>query len=670
MSDVLPLKPDDPASVDGYRIVGRLGESGQSIVYLADGPAGEPVALKLFDAVLSGGGPGLTRITAEVERLRKVSVVRTAQIIGTGMHGDRPYVVSEYVQGPTLRAAVEREGPLAGAALHRLAIGTITALVSIHQADVVHRDLEPGNVILGPDGPRVIGLGIGRSLEAGATSATRPLGIPAHITPEELDGAPVGPPADMFCWGTTLLFAASGRAPFDGGSMSATMNRIRQGEPDVEILEQDLRGLVAECLDKDPARRPTASNALLRLVGHSQILATMDTVPPTPPDLGSAPPPDPATRVPYGPPGPRRGHVLALAAAGMVIAVVSGGTVYALTPHATTTVVASRPSPTGAPRPTVKVIEAAPTPPARATKDLKPPGLTLTTHENPSDPVHLTSYFVADVKGKTYTTYARDLGRDTFKLAAKDGDYGDPAVSPDGAWLAINPWFKFAGSTSDSLTIVNRATGERFAVPTVAKPLQGYYARWSPDSKRVLLTLYQLQGSDPNKQYAGGFVIVDVATRRATVVTTGGDRDDRGFYEWAPGGKSVAISYVHDASQWGLRFRDLQGRVGRSIGWVGSATGPERFSPSGRSFLTYCPRGKATLCVWDSGTGNRAATVPVLNDGVIVRGWWDENHLIAVDTRKNTYKYDVIDFHGKVLRTLAEIPKKDEDVAELRFSPK
>ncbi|GAA4234539.1 serine/threonine protein kinase [Streptosporangium album] len=114
-----------------------------STVYLAKGPEGEHVAIKLLHAGLTRAG----RFLAKVEEFRQVSAFCTAQVIETGTFGARPYVVSEYIDGPTLQEAVEEGGPLRGAALHRLAIGTMTALVAIHQAGIVHRELNPGNVL-------------------------------------------------------------------------------------------------------------------------------------------------------------------------------------------------------------------------------------------------------------------------------------------------------------------------------------------------------------------------------------------------------------------------------------------------------------------------------------------------------------------------------------------
>ncbi|MDP9867721.1 MULTISPECIES: serine/threonine protein kinase [Streptosporangium] len=677
MPEVEPLHSDDPPYLGSYRIVGKLGEGGKSTVYLATGPGEEHVAVKLVHADLTGS----ERFLRKVEELRQVSAFCTAQVVETGLAGDRPYVVSEYIDGPTLYKAVEDDGPLRGAALHRLAIGTMTALVAIHQAGIVHRDFNPGSVLLGPDGPRVIDFGIAEALEAGAGSTTRSVGMPAYLTPEQLEGEPVGPAADLFAWGATMLFAASGRSPFEADSMSATINRVLGGEPDLTVLGDDLRGLVADCLAKDPRNRPAASDVLLRLVGHSTILATAEPLPSVPaaagPDLRSAPPPDPATRVRLPPPpqppsrpGRRRRSVL-LGAAAVAIALVSGGTVYALTPRAAPVRVAA-PPPTPLPSPSPVVIEASPTPPPAATGKVKAPGRRLTLHENPADPVRLASYFITDHKGPVYRTYARVPGGDAFRLVAQDADFGDPTVSPDGKWVAVNPWLKFAASSYDYVTFINSATGEKFSVDTLKQPLRGLSGTWSPDSRRLLLTVYDFDVKQ-KVQYPAGFVVVDVGTRKATVVKTDDQRDGYGNFDWSPDGTLVVGAYEHKKPTFGVRFRDQSGKVVRTMPWVGLMPGPGIFSPSGTRFYTYCPEstGKRNAgCVWDAKTGNRIASVPVWDGDTTIVGWWDEHHLIVRDPRKDPFKYVVVDLHGKVVRTLAEITRKNAKVVQFRFARK
>ncbi|SDJ13513.1 serine/threonine-protein kinase, partial [Nonomuraea jiangxiensis] len=253
-----------------YAVAGRLGEGGQGIVYLATARDGTRVALKLLRADLAGDAEASERFVREVAMARRVAPFCTAQVFETGLYGGRPYIVSEYIDGPTLTDVVRTRGPHSGTSLHRLAIGTITALVAIHQAGIVHRDFKPSNVVLASDGPRVIDFGIARALDLSSTLTGAVIGTPSYMAPEQLTESSPGPKSDMFAWACTLLFAASGQPPFGADSVPAVINRILHTEPDVTVIQDPaLRALVAECLAKDPASRPAANDALMRLLGHT-----------------------------------------------------------------------------------------------------------------------------------------------------------------------------------------------------------------------------------------------------------------------------------------------------------------------------------------------------------------------------------------------------------------
>ncbi|MEU0565720.1 serine/threonine-protein kinase [Nonomuraea sp. NPDC005983] len=251
------LRSGDPERLGEHTVVGRLGQGGQGVVYLAQTPGGERVAIKVMTGDLDRS------FDRELAAARQVAEFCTARVIAADLDHDPPYVVSEYIDGPSLAAV----GPLGGAALIRLAIGTATALTAIHRAGVVHRDFKPANVLMAPDGPRVIDFGIAR-LSGLTASHSELAGTPRYMAPEQFGDGPVGAPADMFAWGSTMVFAASGRPPFRGDSIAAVAYRILQAEPDLGDLTPPLRGLVARCLAKDPAVRPTARDVLLELVGE------------------------------------------------------------------------------------------------------------------------------------------------------------------------------------------------------------------------------------------------------------------------------------------------------------------------------------------------------------------------------------------------------------------
>ncbi|MGW0484406.1 serine/threonine-protein kinase [Nonomuraea sp. NPDC003214] len=262
------LRADDPRRLGAYRISGRLGQGGQGVVYLGHSGDGTKVAIKLLHASLSADPVVRRRFLAEVEALRRVAPFCTAQLLDADLEGDQPYLVSEYVDGVSLREHVITAGPRTGGSLHRLAIGTATALVAIHRAGVVHRDFKPGNVLLSLDGPRVIDFGVSRLADGTATTGIIPMGTPAYLAPERIEGLPAGPAADLYAWALTVAYTATGRHAFAGGTHQEVLARILYGRPDLGNLSGRLRGIVDACLARDPADRPGAEEVLGLLLGQ------------------------------------------------------------------------------------------------------------------------------------------------------------------------------------------------------------------------------------------------------------------------------------------------------------------------------------------------------------------------------------------------------------------
>ncbi|MEU8110022.1 protein kinase [Nonomuraea muscovyensis] len=258
MPQVEPLRDGDPAAMGPYRLLGRLGAGGQGVVYLGQYRDAAPVAVKVLHESVAGDD----RLAREIAAARRVEPFCVAQVLDASFAG-RPYVVTEYVDGPSLQQA----GRHHGAELQRLAVATATALAAIHQAGVVHRDFKPANVLLGPGGPRVIDFGVARALDAGGSATSGIVGTPAYMAPEQLAGTGVGPPADVFAWASVIVFAATGTPPFGDDSLPAVINRILHNEPQLGDLAQPLRDVVLACLAKDPARRPAMQDVLLRLIG-------------------------------------------------------------------------------------------------------------------------------------------------------------------------------------------------------------------------------------------------------------------------------------------------------------------------------------------------------------------------------------------------------------------
>jgi serine/threonine protein kinase len=267
VTGVSPLTSHDPRSLGPYRLLGRLGKGGQGVVYLGADGSERRVAVKTINIDLQHNPRAKAQFAKEIAAARRVTPFCTAQILHAEIDTELPYVVSEYIAGPTLHKQVRDHGPLADNALYRLAVGTATALAAIHQAGIVHCDFKPDNVILGGDGPRVIDFGIARALGA-ETMSGHVMGTVPYMAPERFHNVDVGPACDIFGWAATIGFASSGHGPFGHDSMATVMARVLTDPPDLDNLTGTLRELVVACLAKDQHARPTAQQVLMRLLGH------------------------------------------------------------------------------------------------------------------------------------------------------------------------------------------------------------------------------------------------------------------------------------------------------------------------------------------------------------------------------------------------------------------
>ncbi|MEU9269562.1 protein kinase [Streptomyces sp. NPDC048251] len=254
----MALHKDDPKALGGYRIVDRIGSGGMGVVYLGRSRSGREVAVKVVHAQYAEDTVFRARFRQEIDAVRKVSGAFTAPVVDADPEAERPWMATQYVPGQALSARIRSGGPLKGAELRRLALGLVEALRDIHRAGVVHRDLKPSNVLMAQDGPRVIDFGISRATENQTLTETgHAIGTPPFMSPEQFkDARSVGPASDVFSLGALLVFAATGRGPFDADSPYLTAWRVMHEEPKVDAVAEPLRAIMTRCLAKDAGDRP------------------------------------------------------------------------------------------------------------------------------------------------------------------------------------------------------------------------------------------------------------------------------------------------------------------------------------------------------------------------------------------------------------------------------
>jgi len=259
------LRDEDPARIGGYRLTARLGAGGMGVVYLGTAKDGTRAAVKVLRPELADDLEFRARFRREVAALTRVDGICAVRVIEADTESDRPFMATEYAPGPTLAEHVTASGPLAAGMLTGLAVGLAEALAAIHAAGVIHRDLKPGNVVLTPSGPKVIDFGIAQVLDATAvTRAGLSVGSPGYMAPEQVRGQG-GQPVDIFAWGLTVAYAASGQPPFGTAPAEVILYRILHDSPDIAAVPVPLRPLVAAAVARDPGERPAAAELLRRL---------------------------------------------------------------------------------------------------------------------------------------------------------------------------------------------------------------------------------------------------------------------------------------------------------------------------------------------------------------------------------------------------------------------
>jgi hypothetical protein len=240
MPNVSPLRPGDPRRVGRYRLTGRVDDlagehTARQDVFLAHRVDGEAVMAAFPGTGRADDAAARDRFVAEARVARNIPPFCVARILDAGVEGNQPYLITEFVSGPSLAEVVHDEGPLPVAEIRALAIGCATAIASIHQAGLVHGQFGPDMVVVALDGPRVVHF-----------STTPPYGVAT-------------PAADILAWAQVVGFAAAGHLPASAGDLAA--------------LPDDLRPVLAACLSPDPMARPHARALLTELLSGDDLSA-------------------------------------------------------------------------------------------------------------------------------------------------------------------------------------------------------------------------------------------------------------------------------------------------------------------------------------------------------------------------------------------------------------
>ena len=273
-----PLGTGDPARIGPYVPLARLGTGGMGRVYLARPADGgpDPVAAKVIRPEYADDPGFRRRFEREASVHAQVRTPHTPRLCGTGFQDELLWMATEYLPGLDLADAVREGGALETAAVWRLVADLGQALADFAAAGIVHRDLKPSNVLLSVRGTYVIDFGLSKAVDASALTGTgNRVGTPAYMSPEHLRTGTCDTASDVFSLAGTLVYAATGRAPFGDGTGVDVMHRVAFEEPNPELIgeiaaaDAALGSLLSACLAKEPERRPAPQDLIDTAGAHA-----------------------------------------------------------------------------------------------------------------------------------------------------------------------------------------------------------------------------------------------------------------------------------------------------------------------------------------------------------------------------------------------------------------
>jgi Tol biopolymer transport system component len=703
------LERGDPGSVGGYQLLGRLGAGGMGQVYLGVSPGGRKVAVKLIHSVHARDAQFRERFAREIQAAQRVGGFHTALVVDADPRADPPWMVTAYIEGPSLQDAVRRAGPLPADQVRVLGAGLAEGLGAIHACGLVHRDLKPGNVILAADGPRIIDFGIARVMDSstGITMTGAVVGTVAYMSPEQIRGEVAGPASDVFSLGSVLGFAATGRPPFGTDSAVSIMFRVVNQPPDLAgVSDGGLREVIAACLAKDPGDRPPVRAILSALrrpglapaafgslapaayrapfgvapaaagYGESthnpapaatgpvrEAFAPRDTVPPA----GAAPSRTASSRAARSGAGHARrsrrkaGLIAAAAAGAVVVAVVL---VFSLIPGSTPKAAAGH-------RPGATSSAASPTTargksnPHQGTSQSGAGGTTTVRDLTLTDPdnVGLNDIaFSADGRlladtGPDGRAYIWDLATGTLAHALTTPDQTSviPAFSPDGTLLASS-----AGATSLGVDLWDVATGQLITtLINPSQPLGVDRLAFSPNGKVLAVAV---GGHVCLWSLATDTLIFNLSTP-GTLINALAFNPDSTLLAAAAilgSGNSVLLWDVATGTQVATPLAGIPDVEKIGIGALA-------FSPDGK-ILAAAGGGHGSIYLWSIATESLAGTISSTGEGTMPMAFSpDGKFLVAGDwgTSDHAYIWDAAT--GALVRTFTD--PGEYAISDVAFSP-
>ena len=257
---------DEGNELGGYRLIRRLGTGGAGTVWLAEDGGGTRVALKVMHPALATSEESRARLEREVRTVNSVRSPFVAHIIDAEIDASQPFVVSEYVEGPTL-AEILSSGPIPLRGVAALSYHLASTIAAVHHANIIHRDIKPSNIICSSRGPVLLDFGIAMAVDDQHLTRTGLVsGSAGYTAPELLRGKPATKESDWWAWCATLLSCATGRAPFGKGDVMATMMRVIEGEPDLAGLHPMVSDALGGGLSPNPSVRPSPSLIVAHLM--------------------------------------------------------------------------------------------------------------------------------------------------------------------------------------------------------------------------------------------------------------------------------------------------------------------------------------------------------------------------------------------------------------------